>query len=275
LLTLILIIVASSCYYPKSINVGYASKNQKQQTKFRKNVAAKKEIISKRSVEQKDGAPSGPPPTAFPYVKPIYEPLSHYGNRESYQVEGRNYSILRTASGYKARGIASWYGTKFHSQRTSSGEEYNMYAMTAAHKTLPLPTYVRVKNLHNGHEAIVKVNDRGPFRHDRVIDLSYAAATKLGLLPKGTAPVEIEALTIPGKSLLAHYYVQVGAFSSKDLANLLQKKLAKFTPSPVFVEQYKQRFIVKVGPFADKKMTELFKMQLAAHGVSGSFTMLQ
>ncbi|STX29087.1 Lipoprotein [Legionella beliardensis] len=270
-LILILAVAVSGCYHEPGAMKAPAAK---QQAKFKKNTLPKKAVFSKFSTS-KDGAPPGPPPTRFPHVKPAYEPLSRYGNPESYKIEGRTYSILRTASGYKTRGIASWYGTKFHSQRTSSGEDYNMYAMTAAHKTLPLPTYVKVKNLSNGREAIVKVNDRGPFRHDRVIDLSYAAATKLGLLPHGTAPVEIEALTIPGKSALARYYVQAGAFVSKDLANSLQKKLTKFTPSPVVIENHQEHFIVKVGPFANKQMTESFKMQLAAHGILGSFTMLQ
>ncbi|WP_419418642.1 septal ring lytic transglycosylase RlpA family protein [Legionella sp. D16C41] len=273
-LILILLLMLTGCYHQSNL-IKPSSVNQQRQARF-KNVLFRNKQNSLNSVaHKKDGAPFGPPPTKFQRLKPVYEPLSRYGNPESYAVEGRTYSVLRTANGYKTRGIASWYGTKFHKQRTSSGENYNMYAMTAAHKTLPLPTYLKVKNLTNGREAIVKVNDRGPFRHDRILDLSYAAAAKLGLLTHGTAPVEIEALAIPGKSTFAHYYVQAGAFTSKDLAKLLQKKLTKFTPSPVVVEKHKEQFIVKVGPFADKKMTEKLKMQLAAHGVAGSFTMLQ
>lgn len=233
--------------------------------------------VKRYGKNDKDGAPQGPLPTRFQKVKPKYEPLSRYGNPGSYAVAGRNYNILRTASGYKTRGLASWYGTKFHSQRTSSGERYDMYAMTAAHKTLPLPTYVRVKNLGNGREAIVKVNDRGPFHPDRVIDLSYAAAVKLGLMPKGTAHVEIEALTVreSGKSQVAHYYVQAGAFNSDKLAGALRAKLARLTPSPVFVEKIKQRYIVKVGPFADKSMANGLSRQLVRQGVHGSFSMMQ
>lgn len=228
---------------------------------------------SKRYSQEKDGAPVGPMPVSFKEVKPKNEPFSRYGNPESYAVDGHTYEVMKSSGGYKTRGIASWYGTKFHSQRTSSGDDYDMYAMTAAHKTLPLPTYVRVKNLSNGRVAIVKVNDRGPFHSDRVIDLSYAAAIKLGLLPKGTAPVEIEALST-GKRV-AHYYVQAGAFNSEKLANVLQNKLAKLTPSPVIVEKYENRFVVKVGPFADKQMTSNLKNKLAANGVHGSFALLQ
>ena len=156
----------------------------------------------------------------------------------------------------KTKGIASWYGTKFHKKRTSSGEIYDMYAMTAAHKTLPLPTYVKVKNLRNGRTTVVKVNDRGPFHSARIIDLSYAAAAKLGVFPGGTAPVEIEALIVPeqkGKHR-AHYYVQAGAFNSAQLANNLRAKLAKLTPSPVFIENNKGHYTVRVGPFAERRM---------------------
>lgn len=127
--------------------------------------------------------------------------------------------------------------------------------------------------MSNGRVAVVKVNDRGPFRNDRVIDLSYAAATKLGLLPHGTAPVEIEALNI-GKRV-AHYYVQAGAFSSENLAVILQSKLAKLTPSPVLIEKYDHRFIVRVGPFATKQMTDSLKSKLAANGVNGAFALLR
>lgn len=112
--------------------------------------------------------------------------------RNSYRIAGHTYDVMRVGSRYKSRGIASWYGSKFHRQRTSSGERYNMYGMTAAHKTLPLSTYVRVKNLDNGRVATVRINDRGPFRSNRIIDLSYAAAKQLGV--KGTAHVEVEAL---------------------------------------------------------------------------------
>lgn len=225
---------------------------------------------------QKDGAPPGPVPVVFKAVKPIHEPLSRYGNPDVYRVNGHTYEVMTNSSGYRTRGLASWYGTKFHRKRTSSGENYNMYALTAAHKTLPLPTYVRVKNLRNGRVAIVKVNDRGPFHSGRIIDLSYAAAAKLGVMSMGTAPVEIEALTIKtaGKKHTVHYYVQAGAFNSVKLANSLRSKLSKITPSPVFIEKYQKHFVVKVGPFANKKMTDRLKVALKSHGVSGAFSML-
>ena len=225
---------------------------------------------------KQDGPPAGPLPMKFNKVSPVNEPLSRYGNPDAYHVDGQTYEVLTSASGYRTRGMASWYGTKFHDMRTSSGEMYNMYALTAAHKTLPIPCYVKVKNLDNGRTAIVKVNDRGPFHSGRVIDLSYAAAAKLGLFPKGTAHVEIEALTIKGSkgARAAHYYLQAGAFDSIQLAEALRSKLSKLTPSPVFIEKYQRRFIVRVGPFANRGMTDNLKRALAKNGVSGSFSVL-
>ncbi|MDP3704291.1 MAG: septal ring lytic transglycosylase RlpA family protein [Legionellaceae bacterium] len=221
---------------------------------------------------EKDSAPAGPAPTVFKEVKPVNGPLSRYGNPSAYNVNGHHYRVMTTATGYRTRGLASWYGTKFHTRRTSSGEHYDMYALTAAHKTLPLPTYVRVKNLKNGRVAIVKVNDRGPFHSGRIIDLSYGAAAKLGIFPQGTAPVEIEALAMNGHK--AHYYLQAGAFESNTLAEQLQLKLSKISPSPVFIEKDKHRFLVRVGPFATKSMSDRLKSVLASKGVAGAFSML-
>lgn len=124
-------------------------------------------------------------------------PLSRYGNPESYVVFGKRYHLLDSRQGYKQRGIASWYGTKFHGRRTSSGEPYDMYAMTAAHKTLPIPTYAKVTHLDTGKSIIVKINDRGPFVDGRIIDLSYVAARKLGISAKGTGRVEVQTI-VPG-----------------------------------------------------------------------------
>lgn len=125
-------------------------------------------------------------------------PLSPYGN-SPYTVNGRTYYPLHSALGYKARGIASWYGRPFNGQKTSDGSTYNMYAMTAANKVLPLPSYALVRNLNNGRSVIVLVNDRGPFYPHRIIDLSYAAAAKLGVIASGTAPVEVEGI-VPGET---------------------------------------------------------------------------
>lgn len=143
----------------------------------------------------KDGPPPGSPYLGhIPDAVPRAEQRSPYGNPRSYVVHGRRYHTLRSSRGYVERGIASWYGRKFHGRRTSSGERFDMYAMTAAHRSLPLPTYVLVTNLRNGRQALVRVNDRGPFHPNRLIDLSYAAATKLGIVGNGTGFVEVRAV---------------------------------------------------------------------------------
>ncbi len=151
------------------------------------------------SLRKGDGPPRGQVDfDSIPDAMPRVEPKSPYGNPPSYEVFGQRYYPLETSRGYLARGTASWYGTQFHGKRASIGEPYDMYAMTAAHKTLPLPSYVRVTNLENGRSIVVRVNDRGPFVEDRLIDLSYVAAGKLRVLGPGTAPVEVRALS-PGE----------------------------------------------------------------------------
>ncbi len=142
-------------------------------------------------------APPPPPPSALesvPDAVPRIEPRSRYGNPPSYDVFGKRYYVLSSSVGYWERGVASWYGPGFHKLRTSTGEPYDMYAMTAAHKTLPLPAYVRVTNLQNGRSVVVRVNDRGPFVGNRIIDLSYTAAAKLDMLRNGTAMVEVRSI---------------------------------------------------------------------------------
>ncbi len=130
----------------------------------------------------------------IPDAVPRVEPRARYGNPATYVVFGKRYHTKTSSQGHVERGLASWYGPNFHGRKTSSGERYDMYQMTAAHKSLPLPTYARVTNLENGRSAVVKINDRGPFHGPRVIDLSYAAATKLGVVKKGTAMVEVRAI---------------------------------------------------------------------------------
>jgi rare lipoprotein A len=195
------------------------------------------------SVPQEAPAPAEPPPTgkggyykddgphehppqdleAVPDAVPRLEPLHRYANRP-YEVFGRAYVPLARLQTFRERGVASWYGRRFHGQRTASGEIYDMYAMTAAHPTLPIPSYVRVTNLANARSVVVRVNDRGPFHRERVIDLSYAAAFKLGLLQAGSAQVELESI-IPGGEPPA-LYVQLGAFGSRDNAESLRARFA-------------------------------------------------
>ena len=148
--------------------------------------------------------PDGPPDfyvdeTKIPNAVPKTEPLAKYGNMPFYYVNGKRYYVMKSSRHYQATGTASWYGTKFHAHRTSSGERYNMLGMTAAHKTLPLPTYLEVTNLRNNRQVIVKVNDRGPFSGNRLIDLSYVAAKKLGMIGHGTTLVHVRAIDVSPK----------------------------------------------------------------------------
>lgn len=152
---------------------------------------------------QRDHAPAGRPDIdRIAEPVPRAEPLSRYGNRPVYSVLGRQYRVLTDVRGYRERGLASWYGAKFHGRATSSMEPYDMCAFTAAHKTLPLPSYARVTHLGNGRSVVVRVNDRGPFHEGRIIDLSYVAALKLGVYETGTAMVEVEAIAPDGPVLL-------------------------------------------------------------------------
>jgi rare lipoprotein A len=178
-----------------------------------------------------------PPPPAnvesTPDAIPRREPRSAHGNPPFYKVLGRRYVVLATADGYLERGVASWYGPTFHGESTSSGEKYDMYAMTAAHKTLPLPTYARVTNLKNGRSIVVRINDRGPFVSNRLIDLSYSAAAKLDMLKEGTTLVEVKALTVQEPDDLTRsaqtpppsLYVQAGAFSDQRNAERVLDRL--------------------------------------------------
>lgn len=214
---------------------------------------------------------------------PKNEPKSRYGNPASYEVAGKRYDVLGSAAGYKKRGVASWYGTKFHGERTSSGEAYDMYKMTAAHKTLPIPCYVQVTNLDNNKKIVVKVNDRGPFHEGRIIDLSYAAAKKLGINHAGTGRVEVEAVTtghLPlhaDKAILpksaggdGFIYVQLGAFGEVDNAELLAEKLrdSEFTAVRVYrtVKNNQALYKVRIGPMPTKAVAYSVLARLSKFG---------
>jgi rare lipoprotein A len=233
--------------------------------------------------EISDGAPSAPPDLSqVPDAVPRYEPRSRYGNPSSYEVFDERYHTLDSAENFVQRGIASWYGTKFHGRRTSSGEPFDMYAMTAAHKELPLPTYLEVTNLENGRKVIVRVNDRGPFKKSRILDLSYAAASRLGVLAKGTAAVEIRAITpapgaakpqavTPATVELAKfaYYIQVGAFSDPTNAERLRARVSGLG-APVRVEATGSVHRVRLGPLADVAAVDRITNALADRGISNA-----
>ncbi len=200
-----------------------------------------------------------------PDAIPANEPLSRYGNPESYTVMGNTYRVMKSANNFTQDGYASWYGTKFHGRKTSSGEPYDMYAMTAAHKTLPLPTYVEVTHKETGKKIIVKVNDRGPFHQGRIIDLSYAAARKLGISSTGTGPVSIRTINTSALDLKTdevvlpaprngngEIHVQIAAMGSEAAAekvadDLRQKKIQSVRVH-VVESDGRKLYRVRVGP---------------------------
>jgi len=242
---------------------------------------------------QRDGAPAAPVDvSSIPDAVPRDEPRSRYGNPEYYEVLGKRYYVLNSSKGFVERGVASWYGTKFHGKRTSSGESYDMNAMTAAHKTLPLPTYVEVVNLENRKSIVVRVNDRGPFHENRIIDLSYAAATKLGIIARGTGLVELHAIDpdhytaskrdAPVRSddniavAAPRFYIQVGAFGELMNAENLRAKLAVLGSQLVNISQAvvsgKTLYRVRIGPLdsidnADQIVTRLGDIGIAEHQI--------
>ncbi|MES9965682.1 MAG: septal ring lytic transglycosylase RlpA family protein [Sedimenticola sp.] len=244
--------------------------------------------------EQTDSAPSRKlDPDTIADATPRVEPRSRYGNMASYVVFGKRYHVMNSSHGYIERGIASWYGTKFHGRRTSSGEPYDMYAMTAAHKRLPLPTYVEVRNLRNGRKAIVKVNDRGPFHDNRIIDLSYAAATKLGILGQGTGLVEVRALnpgeptprlrqvkaSTPGPVEEPGIFIQVGAFSSQQNADRLRSRLAGELNRTIRIQQAERHgqplYRVQVGPLPGVEQADALTLRLSQLGLADSHVIIE
>lgn len=221
---------------------------------------------------------------------PRVEPRSRYGNGPYYRVNGDTYKVLDSSYGYSERGVASWYGRKFHGRMTSSQEPYDMYAMTAAHKTLPLPTYVRVRNLKNDRSIVVRVNDRGPFVDNRLIDLSYSAALKLDMIKDGTSLVEVTAISFdeppprmvtqksdPPPSSTApepehRIFVQVGAFGEINNARRRYRLLREGGIEPAFVHEDRSTsptlYRVRIGPIADVTQYDSIVAQLQKLGIT-------
>ncbi|WP_329741530.1 septal ring lytic transglycosylase RlpA family protein [Dyella sp. A6] len=224
-----------------------------------------------RYSERSDSTPGGPPPAfiaTLPEPVPKAEPRSPYGNKSTYSVRGRTYHVLRTAAGYDQRGIASYYGSKFNGYKTSDLEDYDMYKFSAASKVLPLPSYARVTNLANGKSVIVRVNDRGPFHENRIIDLSYAAAVRIGIWPRGTGLVEVQGIDTSGNtrelppppvvsrgSAPPGLYLQVGAFADPANAERVASRLRRAGLAPVHVVQAvvggRRVQRVRLGPLPD------------------------
>ncbi len=195
---------------------------------------------------------------ALPDAEPRAEPLHRFANRP-YSVLGRDYAPAQELKPYKARGVASWYGRKFHGQRTSSGEPYDMFAMTAAHPTLPIPSYARVTNLANGKSVVVRVNDRGPFLQDRLIDLSYAAAWKLGYIGSGSAQVEV-ATVLPGEDTPPLAKGGPGGISPDPVAQLAAAAPAE-PPSLPAVPELRGTYL-QLGAFGSQDNAESYRARV-------------
>jgi rare lipoprotein A len=258
-----------------------------------------------------DGAPNRMVDvTQIPDPVPRYEPYSKYGNPSSYEVFGKTYHVLESAEDHVERGIASWYGTKFHGKRTSSGEPYDMYQMTAAHKTLPLPTYAEVTNLDNGRKIIVKINDRGPFHEGRIIDLSYAAAIKLGINEKGTGNVEVKTITpaADGSMRMAQsgdeaavtpialavtapvaasvepvapskVYLQVASFTDREnmqnlVTRLLEADIGQIQINQGVAEDNRLLYRVRIGPMVDRDSAGQTAKRLNELGIANPYVVV-
>jgi len=231
-------------------------------------------LLGCSSGEKSDGPPAGAiDVSAIPDAVPRVEGRSRYGNPASYKVNGKRYYTLKSSRDYRERGVASWYGSKFHGRLTSSREPYDMYAMTAAHCTLPLPTYARVTNLRNSRSVVVRINDRGPFHANRVIDLSYAAATKLGIVGGGTGLVEVTAIDPtapetrpppkkrePTPRPAPRLYLQIGAFGSRFNAEQLQARITPTVSETVHIHKLERNphplYRVRIGPLDSVQLAD-------------------
>ncbi len=239
---------------------------------------------------QRDSGPTRPMDFShLPDAVPKQEKRTRAGNPETYVVLGKRYYVKKSSYGHVERGIASWYGKKFHGRKTSNGETYNMYAMTAAHKTLPIPSYLQVTNLNNGKQVVVRVNDRGPFHENRIIDLSYAAANKLGISQSGTGMVEIRAVEAgqpatqptrhaadnapagPATANQHRLYLQLGSFISSENAESLRAKLTLNNVEGVAVEHStvdrKPIYRVRIGPIASVEEADRLALQIDRLGI--------
>ena len=231
----------------------------------------------------------------------IPQPLNRTmaGNRSPYTVLGKSYQVLPTEEGYFERGVASWYGEKFHGHKTSNGEVFDMYQVSAAHKSLPIPSFLRVTNLDNNRSIVVRVNDRGPFHGDRVIDLSYAAALKLGYADRGTARVQLESIVATGAfrdggvstansagnetlrvSSPDSKYLQVGAFSELSAAEEVSSKVEEITSLPVFIRTVNTLnntilHRVRVGPISDPGQIQRVSESVVAANLGSPYTVTE
>ena len=233
--------------------------------------------VSERYHVEQDSAPLRPISQGEVFdAIPQADPILRFGNVSPYVIDGVTYNVLEDYRDYREQGTASWYGAKFSGHKTSNGELYDLYQPSAAHKTLPIPSYARVTNLDNGKSIVVRVNDRGPFHSDRIIDLSYAAAVKLGYMEQGTAQVEVEVMEVVGVEdrrdpIYGNYrYLQLGAFGREASAQTLVEALTPLLTAEVFVSAVESDgtllYRVRVGPVDDKSHLLAVQQQLLDSG---------
>jgi rare lipoprotein A len=241
-------------------------------------------IVGCTSTLKKDGPPRHwVDVSKIPDAKPEPLPKSRYGNPTSYHVLGKTYHVLPTAKDYKERGIASWYGRKFQGQLTSTRERYDMLAMTAASPVLPIPSFVRVTNLKNGRSVVVKVNDRGPFAQNRILDLSYAAAKKLGYEKTGTAYVEVAALDVPRPKPLAgepKLYLQIGAYKNRAQAESIGLKIEKklhraYSHIEEATVNHRTWYRLQLGPIEQVSAADKVHEQVHSLGYTDAYTVIR
>ncbi len=241
-------------------------------------VGCQSSLISREVI---DFEPADPPAWLENLPDPIvqYEERLLAGNTSPYSILGETYTVLSDTTGYVSEGDASWYGAKFHGRRTANGERYDMYALTAAHRRLPIPTYVRVTNLDNGRSTIVRINDRGPFHDDRVIDLSYAAAVKLKFEKVGTARVRVEVVEAPAKKrsnsqtlpIMARYFVQTHTIDDLDVADTVTEVFGRISdaiPSVVRIAD-ESTYRVRAGPLVSRAQAERLLALAVMHDLPG------
>lgn len=239
-------------------------------------------VLSACSAPPRRPAPPAPPPPASDGL-PREEPRARSGNPPFYEVGGQRYVVLASAAGYVEQGVASWYGPDFHGKRTATGETYDMDAMTGAHPTLPLPAWVRVTNLQNGRHVVIRLNDRGPFARNRIIDLSRKAAVELDMVRAGTALVEVRSLvageTPPAPPAVNHFFAQAGAFAEEANATRLAERLRASGIDGVDVTEARadgrQLYRVRAGPVASVGEFDRLIERLRAAGVDSPRLALQ
>ncbi len=223
-------------------------------------------LASCSSTPSRDGPPRQKgDPWAAPEPAPEVLPRSRYGNPEQYVVFGKRYRVLAQSTGFTQEGNASWYGQKFHGQRTSSGEPFDMFALTAAHRELPIPCIARVTNLSNGKSINVRVNDRGPFHDDRVLDLSWAAAVRLGVVDQGTAPVRITVLETPTDATAPAATVRYDI--DNETAAAARPRNTIGLPADTSTDPTRpQRYFLQVGAFRDPETAQSTRQRFATMG---------